>query len=548
MTGTPAVPAAATGSGGRRNAGHGRPHPWAALDRPGVAIALIALALVLTAGLTGLLEPTEARYAEIAREMRSSGDYLVPRLDGIPHYHKPPPTYWILAASYAILGENEWGARLPTALATVAVLALSVVALRRRFGALTPAGPATWMLGTSALFFALGRSVASDPYLAAAVAGFWALAPSPWALGALGIGFLVKGPVVLVPTVLVVLVAAAWARDRSMLRMLGPAWGWALFAAIGLPWFLIVAARTPGLLSYLVNTQVWQRYTTEVDRRPGPPWYFVGVLLGGALPWTAAFLAGFGRLWRERAAPPARLALCWLLVPLIFFSFSGSKLPAYLLPCFVPVGWMAALGLERGGGVTRAVTAGLLAGFALTGLIVGSFAFGRLVGLEPPRAGMLPWAAIVGLVALGYAATWVARSRPSVAALLVLFGLVSLLTAAVPYEGRLGSARPLARALRESRTPGEPVVEYLRFNAGLAFYLRELVPMLEVQRESGFLDLAREASVFVTRDSIAAWAASHPRVWILGPRGASERLGRSLGLRYQRVAREQREALGFVAR
>ena len=92
------------------------------------------------------------------------------------------------------------------------------------------------------------------------------------------------------------------------------------------------------------------------------------------------------------------------------------------------------------------------------------------------------------------------------------------------------------------------MVEYLRFNAGLPFYLRELVPMLEVQRESGFLDPAREASVFVTRDSIAAWAASHPRVWILGPRGASERLGRSLGLRYQRVAREQREALGFVAR
>ena len=119
-----------------------------------------------------------------------------------------------------------------------------------------------------------------------------------------------------------------------------------------------------------------------------------------------------------------------------------------------------------------------------------------------PRAEMLPWAAIMGLVAWGYAATWVARSRPSVAALLVLFGLVSLLTAAVPYEGRLGSTRPLARALRENRATGEPVVEYLRFNGGLPFYLRELVPLLDVPRESGFLDPAREASVFVTRDSL----------------------------------------------
>ena len=64
MTGTPAVPAAATGSGGRRNAGHGRPHPWAALDRPGVAIALIALALVLTAGLPGLLDSNWVRFAK----------------------------------------------------------------------------------------------------------------------------------------------------------------------------------------------------------------------------------------------------------------------------------------------------------------------------------------------------------------------------------------------------------------------------------------------------------------------------------------------------
>jgi len=130
----------------------------------------------------------------------------------------------------------------------------------------------------------------------------------------------------------------------------------------------------------------------------------------------------------------------------------------------------------------------------------------------------------------------------------VLFGLVSLLTAAVPYEGRLGSTRPLARALRENRATGEPVVEFLRFNGGLPFYLRELVPLLDVPRESGFLDPAREASVFVTRDSLAAWAASHARVWILGPRSASERLGRSLGLRYQVVARQQSEALGFIAR
>ena len=79
------------------------------LDRPAAALVLVAIAWLSTVGAIGLLEPTETRYAEIAREMRASGDYLVPRLNGIPHYHKPPLAYWAPAAGLAVLGDDSWG-------------------------------------------------------------------------------------------------------------------------------------------------------------------------------------------------------------------------------------------------------------------------------------------------------------------------------------------------------------------------------------------------------------------------------------------------------
>ncbi len=521
---------------------------WAfSLEHPRMALLVLAVALLSTAGAIGLLEPTETRYAEIAREMRASGDYLVPRLDGIPHFHKPPLAYWAATAGFAALGENGWGARVPAVLATLAAIAFASLAARRRFGALgIPPGLVAWTLGTSLLVVTLGRALASDPFLAAAVAGFWALAPSPLALAMLGVGFLAKGPVVLVPTVLPVLLASAWGRDRRILSQLGPAWGWALFALIALPWYLIVAALTHGLLDYLLRVQLWERYATTVHQRGGPPWYFAGVLLAGGLPWTAALIGGLARAWRERARPEALLLVCWLIGPLVFFSFSGSKLPAYLLPCLPAAALLCAWGLAGGGRVVRGVTAALLAAGALAGWIAGPAAFGRLVGLEPPRPVPLPYPAHLALVCMAYAATWAWRGRPARAALVVLIGWTALLVALAPYEGALGSPRPLARVLAENRSPGEPVVEYARFNAGLPFYLRERVHLLEVAREAEFEDVAGRAAVFVTRDSLPALAAAGGRLWLLGPERSSADLADAVGLRYQAVARGRHEALGLL--
>ena len=535
---------AVTGAGAPATRG-----PGFTLERTRVALLVLALALGTTAGLMGLFEPTETRYAEIAREMRASGDYLVPRLVGIPHFHKPPLAYWATAAGFAACGENEWGARLPVALASLLTLGFTAIAARGRFGALgVRPGLAVWLLGTSALFLAIGRALASDPFLTAAVAGFWALAPSPWAPLLLGAGFIAKGPVVLAPTVLPVLAIALFSRDRAPLARLGPARGWWLFAAIALPWYLIVAARTPGLLPYFFTNQLWARYATTEHQRGGPPWYFVAVLIAGALPWTPALIAGIARSIKDRAALESRLLLAWLFVPLAFFSFSGSKLPAYVLPLFPAVALLAARGLEPGVRAVRLSVALLLAGAAAAGWILGPAALGRTLGLDPAQRAALPPAAHVGLALLAYAATWVVRERFARAALLVTIGAAVLLAGLAPYDGPLGSPRALARVVSESRTAGEPVVEFARFDAGLPFYLRERVRLLEVPRELGPGGAAAHAAVFVPRDSLPVLAAAHGRVWLLGPEGGSEKLARAVGLRFQLAARWRGNSLGFLAR
>jgi 4-amino-4-deoxy-L-arabinose transferase-like glycosyltransferase len=523
--------------------------PGFTFDRTRVALLCLAVALGVTAGLMGLLEPTETRYAEIAREMRVSGDYLVPRLNGIAHFHKPPLAYWLTAAGFAVCGVNEWGARLPVALASLLTLAFTALAARRGFASLgVRPGLAVWLLGTSALFIAIGRALASDPFLAATVAGFWALAPSAWAPALLGAGFLVKGPVVLVPTLVVVLAVAALSRDRAPLARLGPARAWWLFAAIGAPWYLVVAARTPGLLRYFFADQLWSRYATTEHQRGGPPWYFLAVLIAGALPWTPALVAGLARTWKDRAALESRLLLAWLFLPLVFFSFSGSKLPAYLLPLFPAVALLAARGLEPDAPPVRWTVAALLGAIAIAGWTLGPATLGRTIGVAPPQSFTLPPAAHAGLAFLVLAAFWVVRQRFAVAGLCVTLGAAALLAGLARYDGPLGSPRGFVRVAAEIRAPGEPVVEYRRFDAGLPFYLREPVRLLEVPRESGFSEPGARARIFVTRDSLPAMADAHGRVWLLSPEAEGQTLARDLGLRYQAAARWRGNALGILTR
>ena len=266
----------------------------------------------------------------------------------------------------------------------------------------------------------------------------------------------------------------------------------------------------------------------------------------GALPWTGALLAGLARAWRERrSSPEARLLLSWFAAPLLVLSFSGSKLPAYLLPSAAASALLAAR--EAQGRLARWVAALSLLGLATAGWVAGPAALGRLVyaGAAPPRPVSLPPAAHVTLLLLALAALAAWRLAPETTCALVAAAALALCAAAGRYDSFLGSPRQVTGLLAGLRAPGEPVLEVGQFNAGLPFYLGERVGLVEVPRETRFEGSAA-VPTRVPRDSVAARVAPHGRGWLFGDAELAQRIAEGQGLRFVRVARWREETLGFV--
>lgn len=339
-----------------------------------LAAGLLAL---LFLGARGLWDPDEGRYTNVALNMLDTGNWLFPqRTDGIGHWTKPPLTYWAIATSIATFGANAWAARFPSALAYL----LCVWLVRQISSRLIPERRNETALLFATMFMPAGASqlITTDFILAAcetlAVCGYVCArfgTPSPWQrrgwwllmwLG-FGLAFLTKGPPGLLPA-LALVVFALWVRDDAPRPRDWPVHvlGALLFAAVALPWYLVVTQRTPGLLQYFTGSEVVDRVASDVHRRNGE-WYgwlvvYGPTLLIGAFPWTWPVLRWFGSLpasfkrwWgnaavRRSEAGDVLIAL-WILLPLLVFCLSRSRLPLYVLPLF-PALAIAAMRMRRG--------------------------------------------------------------------------------------------------------------------------------------------------------------------------------------------------------
>ncbi|NLI75705.1 MAG: hypothetical protein GX442_04595 [Candidatus Riflebacteria bacterium] len=313
------------------------------------AFAIVAYQI----GTPSLFETSEGRFASVARTMVESGDWLVPRFNGLVHLSKPPVAYWASAFGQSLLGVNEWGARalLPLAAACTVWGCFRIGLL---FMPLRTALIGTFVLMTTLFFNAQYRGLTADPFLA--MFETWMV----WALLAFvlqptsrrGLLFyamaagamLTKGPPGLLP--LLGLVPGLGLRhgwDR-LKRLAAMPRGWALFVVLGLGWYLLMAVRFPGALSYFLFDETLARVASESHQRGGPWYYFFGILLGGTFPWTLFFCGGFlACLGRARNArdPMGLPLMLWLAVPFVVFSLSQSKLPAYALPLLIPASLMA---------------------------------------------------------------------------------------------------------------------------------------------------------------------------------------------------------------
>ena len=287
--------------------------------------ALWALLLVLAA-LRPLSIPDEGRYAEISRWMLVSGDWLTPRLDGIPFFHKPPLLHWMEALSFSVFGVSAWAARLVPAL-HAGLMVVTVYLAAQQVSSPAVARRAALMLGTSLSFLAAGQYVNHDMLVAAWISvAIWAFAlaflhgPRPHAaLARLGfvacaLGVLSKGLIGLALPGLVLLVWLLWTRQLPKVLRLPWASGLALFAVIALPWFVLAQRQYPDFFGYLFGVQQFGRYTGTAFNNPRPWWFYLPVLVGLFFPWIVfALNQAKAPVQQARAAPDSIARPVWLL-------------------------------------------------------------------------------------------------------------------------------------------------------------------------------------------------------------------------------------------
>ncbi|WP_261539696.1 glycosyltransferase family 39 protein [Burkholderia multivorans] len=322
------------------------------LNRIVLVLLLVAFAVIwfTPLGMRHLIPSDEGRYAEMAREMFVTGDWITPRYNGYKYFEKPPLQTWLNALTFAWFGIGEWQARLYTALASFAgvllvgftgarlfnplsgFLAAVVLAcspywnLMGHFNALDM-GLAFWMaLSLCALLLAQRPGLRS-----AAVRGWmWVC----WA--AMAFAVLSKGLVgVILPGAVLVLYTLI-ARDWALWKRLYLVSGLVIFFAIATPWFVLVQQRNPEFFNFFFIVQQFRRYLTPEQNRPGPFYYFVPVLLVGFLPWLSVAWQSVRHALRMPRQPngfsPMLVLLIWSAFIFLFFSASHSKLISYVLP------------------------------------------------------------------------------------------------------------------------------------------------------------------------------------------------------------------------
>ncbi|MGH7170740.1 MAG: ArnT family glycosyltransferase [Gemmataceae bacterium] len=301
-----------------------------------------------------LLEPQEPRYAEIPRQMLSEGRWLVPVLHGEPYLDKPPLLYWLVMGSYSVFGVHDWAARLVPGLAGILTVLLTYWWGRRVLGERAGLCGAL-VLCLSAGFVYRQRMLNMDSLLclwvtASLASAHAALTAGPllrqrwWLLAAAacGLGLLTKGPVALV-LILTPLLLYKYLDPRAA-RV--PPRDWSFFvllvAALAAPWYIAVMRRVPDFAYTFFWRHHVERFLTPFDHAK-PAWFYVPGLLAGMLPWTLllpGFLRFLGRrsLRAARRRPPALgFFLLSSLFCLLFFSASGCKRPAYILPAMPPL-------------------------------------------------------------------------------------------------------------------------------------------------------------------------------------------------------------------
>ena len=518
-------------------------------------------------GNLGFIGPDEPRYADVARTMLNTGDYVTPHLFGAPWFEKPPLYYWMAALAFR-MGVNEVSARLPSVLAAVAFLGFWFWFGTRFYGDCA-AKFSCIMLATTVGYVGFARAAAMDMLLTtslSAALGLWAF--WLWEKDARGLyGFyallavatLAKGPLAIGLAGLVVGGYIIHRREWHLIPKMLFTPAVVIFLGIALPWYIVCYARNGGafIQEFFIKHNLERLVSAEAIGHGQPWWYYLPILPAALFPWSLALLLPvrefIKRGWREVTEhAEIVLLLYWVVLPFLFFSVSKNKLPGYLLPILPPLTlWIGhAISLhwdEEADGSARfvkvllAISALLLLAAPFIALMLpDALAFGLREAMHQFRGatfwrdltkGAVPLIAWILVLALVTAAVVLQCYRKLLAgafagAVAVAFLVFLLALRVAPSINRVASVRTAAQRFGNYGVqPGNLAVFYLNRNQvyGLGYYLESLPPEWipeKTPEQIEFLAAHEDIRVDEIRPGahpITLFPGLHLRLWELNP-------------------------------
>jgi len=502
--------------------------PTKTLQHKQTAIILIVLASILWFGLLGyrdLIDPDEGRYAEVAREMLSTGDWVTPRLNGYKFFDKPPLQYWGSAIAMAIFGETNAAARLWCAgTGFFAAVWMGFVALRL-YG--ERAGLYTFlMLVSSFLYFGIGHANVLDMGVSALLTltmGAFALAQSErhtpskgeaWMLlswAGLAGAVLSKGLIGIVFPGAAIVLYSIWQRDWALWKNLFILKGLSLFLLLLIPWFVLVSQANEQFLHYFFIHEHFERFTSNVHNRNQPWWYFFVVVGVGFLPWIANIVSAIvkpefsWKVMNKGQFEASRLFWVYAVFIFLFFSRSHSKLVPYIVPIFPFLAILAGEKLAKHQQSLRTIIS-----TALLAIVVAIVAW-KIVDSARPQTPLSlflefrPWliGASISLAVASIVAFFYRKNQTLAFSMIAMGALLAFNLGASGYQSHaiIRSGHKMADAIQHYITDKNlPIYAVNRFDYSLIYYLNRTITVVGYRGNMEF-GIEREAKDWIANEA-----------------------------------------------
>ncbi len=488
-----------------------------------------------TLGARTLVPSDEGRYAEMAREMVATGDWITLRLNGLKYFEKPPLQTWMNAITFKLFGLGEWQARLWTGLCGLLGVVLVAFTGSRIFSPRI-GFYAALVLGSSFLWAGLGHINTLDMNLS----GMMTIALSAlllaqrgdisyrdqrnWMLlcwAGMALSVLSKGLIGLLIPGAVLVLYTLFSRDWSIWKRLHLTLGLTLFFLITTPWFVLISLRNPEFLQFFFIHEQFQRFTSKIHNRYGPPYYFVPILILGIVPWLGALFQSLWNSVRERSKAsgfqPKKMLLIWSIFIFVFFSISDSKLPSYILPIFPALALLIACQLDNASNKSVQASAWLLLLLAVIGLALAS----KIPTLTkdafslPLMQAHVPW--VLGASAFAFVGAvlsllLVLRQREWAIVALAASSFIGsqLLMYGHDPQGRYSAGVDMVPAINAEMMPQATLYVVGKYEQSLPFYLCRTMTMVRHMDELEF-GIGQEPQLWIpTIDAFATtWTSDH---------------------------------------